>query len=80
MTSKSEVGIVDVTQEPHYTPQEVAEILHVKPQTVVRMFRGVSGVIEFGSEETLYKRKRKFMRIPRSVFERFHETHRTKKG
>ena len=63
--------------ERHYTPAEVAEILGVTPQTVCRIFRQVPGVIEFGSDESLYKRRRKFIRIPQSVLVRFHETHRT---
>ena len=69
----------EVATERHYTPAEVAEILAVTPQTVCRIFRQVPGVIEFGSDETLYKRKRKFIRIPHSVLVRFHETHRAAK-
>lgn len=68
-----------VCTERHYTPQEVADILHIDPQTVVRLFRDEPGVIEFGSDATLHKRKRKFIRIPHSVLERFHETRRAKK-
>ena len=67
----------DTIAERHYTPAEIAEILKCDPQTVTRMFRDEPGVIEFGSDERLYKRKRKFMRIPHSVFVRFHEQHRT---
>jgi hypothetical protein len=68
-----------VALERHYTLQEVARILNVTPVTVQRLFRGVPGVIEFGSDETLHKRKRKFMRIPESVLIRFHERQRTAK-
>jgi hypothetical protein len=67
----------DICNEEHYTPQEVGKILKMDPQTVVRLFRGQPGVIEFGSSETLHKRKRKFMRIPKSVLQRFHEKQRT---
>ena len=65
-----------VATEQHYTPQEVAEMLKVTPQTVCRMFRDVAGVIEFGSDENAFKRKRKFIRIPKSVFVRWHESNR----
>jgi hypothetical protein len=69
----------NICAEEHYTPAEVGKILKMDPQTVVRLFRGQPGVIEFGSDETMHKRKRKFMRIPRSALERFHEKQRTAK-
>ena len=69
-------ALSEVATELHYTPAEIAEILKVTPQTVQRIFRDVPGVIEFGSDETLYKRKRKFIRIPESVFVRWHESNR----
>ena len=69
----------DICAEEHYTPQEVGRILKLDPQAVVKLLRGQPGVIEFGSDETLYKRKRKFMRIPKSALQRFHEKQRTTK-
>lgn len=69
----------NIWTEKHYTPQEVADILHVTPRTAVRLFQHEPGVIEFGSDETVFKRKRKFIRIPESVLQRFHEKQRTKK-
>lgn len=68
-----------VYDEPHYTPQEVGKILQLDPETVIRLFRKEAGILEWGSDETLHKRKRKFIRIPKSVLERFHETHRALK-
>jgi hypothetical protein len=44
--------------------------LKLDPQTVARQFRGLPGVIEFGSHETMHKRKRKFMRISKSALKR----------
>ena len=41
------------------------------PQTVVRQFKGLPGVIEFGSSESLHRRKRKFLRISKSALERY---------
>jgi hypothetical protein len=67
---------LDGPVEECFTPAEVARILKVKPRTVVRQFQNEPGVIEFGSDETLYKRKRKFMRIPKSVLERYLAKHR----
>lgn len=69
-------AVATVVTEHHYTPQEVAEILKVTPQTVQRIFRQVPGVVEFGSRETLRKRARMFIRIPKSVFVRWHEQNR----
>lgn len=70
---------IDLPFEECFTPAEIARTLKVKPQTVVRIFRNEPGVIEFGSDETLYKRKRKFIRIPKSVLERYLAEHRTTK-
>lgn len=52
----------------------------ITPQTVVRLFQNEPGVIEFGSDETMHHRKRKFIRIPASVLARFHERKRTNKS
>jgi hypothetical protein len=59
--------------------REVGKTLKMDPQTVVRLFRGQPGVIEFGSDERLHKRKRKFLRISKSALERFLEKQRTAK-
>jgi hypothetical protein len=68
---------IDVGAERYYTPQELAKVLHVTPQTIVRHFRGRPGVIEFGSDETLYKRKRKFMRISERAKQHWIEEHKS---
>jgi predicted site-specific integrase-resolvase len=68
-----------ICTEKHYTPQEAAEIYHVSTDTIYRWFRDEPGVIEAGSDERLHKRKKKMIRIPRSVLERFHQQHRTVK-
>ena len=69
----------ELCAEEHFTPQEVGKTLKMDPQTVVRLFRGQPGVIEFGSNETMHKRKRKFLRISKSALERFLEKQRTAK-
>jgi hypothetical protein len=59
-------------QIPEYlTPQEVADILKVSHDTVVRKFQSQSGVIDLGSRETRFKRRYRVLRIPRETLERF---------
>ena len=62
-----------VAEQKHYTPQEIAVLWSVSTNTVRRMFRDEAGVLEFGSDETRWSRKRKVMRIPESVLRRVHE-------
>jgi predicted transcriptional regulator len=63
----------ELALEHHYSPTEIAELWGVSPATVRRLFQDQRGVIEFGSEETRFRRKRKTMRIPQSVVLRVHE-------
>jgi hypothetical protein len=72
-------GQAEIYKERHYTPQEVAEILHVSVDTVIRWFRDMPGVIVVGNVETLYKRRKQTMRIPESALQLFHEQHRAVK-
>jgi hypothetical protein len=67
---------LELAFEKHYTPQELAELWGVSANTVRRMFTGELGVLEFGSDETRWSRKRKVMRIPASVVLRIHSTKR----
>ena len=72
------VNNFEIAMERHSTPQEVAELWGVSCNTARRIFRDEPGVIEFGSDETRWSRKRKVMRIPRSVLIRVHERLRCK--
>lgn len=63
----------DLAGEKHFTPQEVSALWAVSPNTVRRMFRDEPGVLEFGSDETRWGRKRKCLRIPESVLRRVHQ-------
>lgn len=54
-----------------YTPTEVAEILKVSRDTILRKFSAVAGVIDLGTPEYGKKRQRRTLRIPREVLERF---------
>ena len=62
-----------LSSEQHYTVQEIAETWAVSEMTVYRWFENEEGVMIFGSPETLNKRKRMSMRIPKSVAERVHQ-------
>ncbi|MFZ0806646.1 MAG: helix-turn-helix domain-containing protein [Candidatus Sulfotelmatobacter sp.] len=53
------------------TVSEVAEILGVGYDTVVRRFSKVKGVIDLGSPETPKRRRYRVLRIPKSVIEKF---------
>ena len=65
--------------EKYYTPQQLAKALPMTPQTIARQFRARPGVIEYGSDETLTKRKRKFLLISESARQRWIEEHPTDK-
>jgi hypothetical protein len=81
-TKNAAIEAIDLTtKEKCYTPQELAraKILPMKPQTIVRQFRGRRGVYEYGSDETLHKRKRKFLVISESAIRDWKEEHRTDK-
>lgn len=54
-----------------YTPREVAEILKVSTDTVLRKFSAVPGVIDLGNPEDRKKRQYRTLRIPHEALERF---------
>jgi|SRR6516164_7388908 hypothetical protein len=56
-----------------FTPKQVAELLQVSEDTVLRRFANYPGVIDLGSAEDVrrHKRKRSILRIPREVLQRF---------
>ena len=49
---------------------EVAAILKVSPDTVVRRFANLKGVLNLGSEGTRHKRRYRLLRIPKAVVEK----------
>jgi len=51
------------------TVSQVAEILQVSQETVVRRFQKVKGVIDLGTSETRSKRRYRVLRIPVAVVE-----------
>jgi Helix-turn-helix domain len=54
-----------------FTASEVAAILRVSPETVVRRFEHRKGVIDLGSPEFRFKRRYRVLRIPREALEQF---------
>jgi hypothetical protein len=54
-----------------YTAREVAAILKISTDSVIRKFSDVAGVIDLGSPETGKKRQYRVLRIPREALERF---------
>jgi hypothetical protein len=67
-----EDGRQDPALEKHYSVLEVAKLWRLSENTVRRMFMTEPGVVEWGSEETRFKRAYKTMRIPESVLQRVH--------
>jgi hypothetical protein len=62
------------TREGHlsfYTAGEVAAILKISTDSVIRKFSDVPGVIDLGSPEKGKKRQYRVLRIPREALERF---------
>lgn len=58
--------------EKHYSVTEIAKLWGLSENTIRRMFTGEPGVVEWGGEETRFKRAYKTMRIPESVLQRVH--------
>jgi hypothetical protein len=57
--------------EEYLTPEQVAVPLVCSPKTVIRKFEKIPGVIDLGTPEGRFKRRRRILRIPRSVLEKF---------
>jgi hypothetical protein len=57
---------------PEYlTAAEVAAILRVSRDTVIRRFEKRTGVIDLGNPKSRFKRRYKVLRIPRETLEQF---------
>lgn len=53
------------------TVAQVAALLQVSTDTVMRRFSGVKGVIDIGSKETPKRRRYRVLRIPRTIVEKW---------
>lgn len=58
--------------EPHYTPEEIADLWKVHPESVRRMFKEEAGVLMIGTGKKPGKQARTTIRIPQSVLDRVH--------
>ena len=58
------------TPETPYDVSEVVALMGLSRQTVIRLFADEPGVIVIDRKESLHKRRRRTIRIPRAVFER----------
>ena len=72
-------NVINVCVEKHYKPDELADLLGYSVDTIYRIFRSEPRVLEVGSEERMHRRKKKSIRIPHSVYVRWHERHRATK-
>jgi hypothetical protein len=66
-----------VALEPHYSVPQIAAMWHMTEKTVRRLFEGEPGVLRWGGEETVKKRRYQNLRIPESVVIRVHQRRRT---
>ncbi|WP_433963853.1 helix-turn-helix domain-containing protein [Tunturiibacter gelidiferens] len=72
-----EQGTIDIQAcaaerfDEYLTAQEVADILKISTDTVIRRFESRAGVIDLGSSESRFKRRYRVIRIPRQTLEQF---------
>jgi hypothetical protein len=66
------ISEIDAAADTEYlSPQEIADLLKVSVDTVVRKFERRAGVLNLGSSESRFTRRYRVLRIPRTVFEAF---------
>jgi hypothetical protein len=64
------VGVLDATDEPHYTSTELARQKRVHPSTIRELFIDEPGVLCFGRARARGRRQYYVLRIPKSVADR----------
>ncbi len=57
--------------QPYLTVPEVAAMLAVSEDTIIRQFEDREGVIDIGTPGRIHKRRKRALRIPQSTLERF---------
>ena len=57
--------------EPYLTVPQVAAILSVSDDTILKHFGSLDGVIDIGSPERMHKRMKRALRIPRQTLQRY---------
>ena len=53
-----------------YTINELATMLGLSRQTVIRLFENESGIILIERPETMHKKRHRTIRVPRAVYQR----------
>jgi hypothetical protein len=59
----------------YWTPEQVADTLGASADSVYRWFQNEEGVLDLGSPETMHKRRKRCLRIPRTALDRFIAEH-----
>ena len=64
------------TAAPHLPPQyltvsDVASILSVSDDTILKQFGSLDGVIDIGSPATMHRRRKRILRIPRHTLDQY---------
>jgi hypothetical protein len=68
----SDPSTPDPGVERHYSVGELAKLWSLSEKTIRRMFENEPGVLQWGSQETRFKRGYTTLRIPESVMLRVH--------
>ena len=64
--------------QPPYTVKEIVALTNWSRNTVIRIFKNVSGVLVLSSPEAMHKRAYSTLRVPRHIYERVIEGFRVK--
>jgi len=59
----------------YLTVNQVAELLQISHDSVARRFEALPGVLDLGTPERTHKRRRRLLRIPKSVLVTFLSEH-----
>jgi len=68
----------DYFTQPYLTPANVATILAVSEDTVMRHFATMDGVIDVGTPGSMHKRRKRVLRIPQRTLEMYLAERRVK--
>ncbi|WP_373695285.1 helix-turn-helix domain-containing protein [Edaphobacter paludis] len=71
MRGRSERTALQPISTEYLTSQEVASILKVSPDSIIRWFEKRPGVVDLGSGESRFKRRYRVLRIPKEALETF---------
>lgn len=61
----------DIEHQKYLTVRQVASLLSVSDDTVLKQFAALEGVINIGTQEQMHKRRKQVLRIPSATLQRF---------